>query len=79
MDRFGDYNEVVGNLLDIAELKMYADYALVEKIHQAAPKVTITFSPRLMRHLKVKNYLKRFPKLSSEQRSIQRMINMSFN
>lgn len=25
---------------------MYADYALVEKIHQAAPKVTITFSPR---------------------------------
>ena len=46
VDRFGDCNEVVGNLLDIAELKMYADYALVEKIHQAAPKVTITFSPR---------------------------------
>ncbi|GHP13155.1 transcription-repair-coupling factor [Lentilactobacillus fungorum] len=46
LDRFGDYGEAVANLLDIAELKMYSDEALVEKIHQDQPKITIRFSKR---------------------------------
>lgn len=46
IDRFGDYPEPVANLLKISQLKMFADYAMVDKIHQEAPKITITFSPR---------------------------------
>ena len=46
IDRFGDYGEPVANLLKISQLKMFSDYALVDKIHQNQPKITITFSPR---------------------------------
>lgn len=31
IDRFGDYNEPVANLLKISEMKMYADKAMIEK------------------------------------------------
>ncbi|MFD1123810.1 transcription-repair coupling factor [Lentilactobacillus raoultii] len=44
LDRFGDYGQPVTNLLKITEMKMYADYSMVEKIHQENQKVTITFA-----------------------------------
>lgn len=44
IDRFGDYGEPVANLLKISQLKMFSDYALVDKIHQDQPKISITFS-----------------------------------
>lgn len=44
IDRFGDYGQPVTNLLQISELKMYADYAMVEKIHQETPRIAITFA-----------------------------------
>lgn len=44
IDRFGDYNEPVANLLKISEMKMYADKAMIEKVHQDGPRVTLTFA-----------------------------------
>lgn len=44
LDRFGDYNQPVANLLKITEMKMYSDLAMVEKIHQDGPRVTLTFA-----------------------------------
>ncbi|WP_420805295.1 transcription-repair coupling factor [Lentilactobacillus kisonensis] len=62
IDRFGDYGDSVANLLDIAELKMYADYALVAKIHQQAPKVTMTFSSRANAEFESKELLEAISK-----------------
>ncbi len=48
LDRFGEYGDAVANLLKITELKMYADYAMVEKIHQNGSRLTITFAKPAM-------------------------------
>lgn len=44
LDRFGEYPDEVSNLLEIGLLKMYADYAQVEKITQIKQKIEIVFS-----------------------------------
>lgn len=46
IDRFGDYGQPVANLLKIAEMKMYSDESMIDKIHQDGPRVTLTFAPQ---------------------------------
>ena len=43
-DRFGAYPDEVANLLEIGLLKLYADYALLEKISQVNNKIEVLFS-----------------------------------
>lgn len=45
LDRFGEYPAAVANLLAVAQLKMNADFALINNVRQKEAKLTINFAP----------------------------------
>ncbi|WP_283679344.1 transcription-repair coupling factor [Lentilactobacillus sp. Marseille-Q4993] len=58
IDRFGDFPDAVTNLVKIAEIKMNADNALVEKIQRKDFVLTITFSKMASKVFDSKQLLK---------------------
>lgn len=64
IDRFGDYPDEVGNLLQIGLLKMNADRALIKTITQNKNKIVFNFSKEGAQYISAKELLQAISKTS---------------
>lgn len=58
IDRFGDYPQEVANLLEIGLLKLYADFALINRIKQNGNKIVVQLSKKTTSQLPAKELLR---------------------
>lgn len=58
IDRFGDYPEPVANLLKVSEIKLNADFDLIEKVQRKSHNLTLTFSKLADTEFESKDLLK---------------------